>query len=109
MDHVRVLAFADGYPSAVSENGAGQTASAGIDAPAPRRPGGGSQPPGPGPAAWSLQPYGRMTAAALVAIALLVLINAFFVAAEFALVSVSPPLLPDSGAARRARAQTTRL
>jgi CBS domain containing-hemolysin-like protein len=50
-----------------------------------------------------------MTAAALVAIALLVLINAFFVAAEFALVSVSPPLLPDSAAARRARAQTTRL
>ena len=50
-----------------------------------------------------------MTAAALVAIALLVLINAFFVAAEFALVSVNPPLLADSGAGRRARAQTTRL
>src|SRR5689334_6724996 len=50
-----------------------------------------------------------MTAAALVAIAALVLVNAFFVAAEFALVSVTPPLLPSSGPGRRARAQAGRL
>ena len=37
-----------------------------------------------------------MTAAALVAIALLVLINAFFVAAEFALVKVRPQLAADA-------------
>src|SRR4051794_27791806 len=50
-----------------------------------------------------------MTAAALVTIVLLVLINAFFVAAEFALVSVNTARLPPTRAAQRARAQADRL
>jgi CBS domain containing-hemolysin-like protein len=57
----------------------------------------------------TLQRYGGMTAAALVAIAVLVLVNAFFVAAEFALVSTHPARLPDSAVGRRARAQVQRL
>src|SRR5690349_6377118 len=50
-----------------------------------------------------------MTAAALVAIVVLVLVNAFFVAAEFALVSTHPARLADSPPGRRARAQVLKL
>jgi CBS domain containing-hemolysin-like protein len=50
-----------------------------------------------------------MTALELLVIVLLVLVNGFFVAAEFALVSVRPARLGDSPAARLARRQSERL
>ena len=56
-----------------------------------------------------LQRCPGMTAAALVAIGLLVLINAFFVAVEFALVSTRTARLPQTRAGQRARAQVERL
>jgi CBS domain containing-hemolysin-like protein len=50
-----------------------------------------------------------MTAGALAAIAALVAINAFFVSAEFALVSVRPEQLPTTRAGQRVRHQTSHL
>src|SRR5215210_2738676 len=51
----------------------------------------------------------NVTALALIAIGVLVLINGFFVAAEFALVSVRPERLGETRAARLAQRQTERL
>src|SRR5215212_2422176 len=50
-----------------------------------------------------------MTAAALAAIVILVMINGFFVAAEFALVSLRPEQLPGSRAGKIVRNQAVHL